>query len=125
MMPGQIEAIIAQARASWLTGDAASFANAFVSEGEFIVPGQRWVGREAIQQVAAEFAASHTVLEISIQNVVFGEDQAVVEWRWKDIENRTGTETVAEDAIVIAFQAGQVQRWREYIDAKSPRAREP
>jgi uncharacterized protein (TIGR02246 family) len=121
MTPEAMKSLIYQARDSWTTGNAEAFAALFTSDGKFIVPGQRWVGQESIRKVAAEFAASHSEVEITIQTLVLGTDQAVVEWTWKDVEKKTGASTKAEDAIVIDFKAGQISRWREYIDADSPK----
>ncbi|MGA7935654.1 MAG: SgcJ/EcaC family oxidoreductase [Kovacikia sp.] len=122
MAPEVMEALIDQARDSWIAGNAEAFSALFAPDGEFIVPGQRWVGQEAIHRVAAEFAATHSNVEVSIHTLVLGDGQAVVEWVWKDVETATGSRTEAEDAIVVDFKAGKITRWREYIDAESPKA---
>lgn len=116
----QIQSIIQQAREAWLTGDAVAFAALFVAEGEFIAPGNRWIGPEQIRQAAADYASAYDVLQINIRQIIQVGDRAVVEWYWQDREKATGNETQADDAIVIDFQAGCIARWREYIDAISP-----
>ena len=119
MSPEAIQLIIQQAREAWLTGNADAFAVLFATEGEFIAPGNRWVGPDQIRQAAADYAAAYDVLRIDIRQVIQASDQAVVEWRWQEREQATGKETEAEDAIVINFQAGCITRWREYIDVVS------
>lgn len=118
--PDQIQSIIQQARSAWLTGNAAAFAALFAAEGEFIAPGNRWVGPDQIRQAAAAYAAAYDVLRIDIRQVIQANERAVVEWYWQDREKSTGQESQADDAIVIDFQAGCITRWREYIDAVSP-----
>ncbi|MDJ0703584.1 MAG: nuclear transport factor 2 family protein [Leptolyngbyaceae cyanobacterium MO_188.B28] len=120
MPPDSIQQIIQQARESWLVGNADEFAALFAAEGEFIAPGNRWVGPDQIHQAAAEYAAAYDVLRIEIHQIIQTGDRAVVEWYWQDREKSTGKETRAEDAIVIHFHSGRIFRWREYIDTVSP-----
>lgn len=114
--PEEMRFIIQQARDAWVKGDAEAFASLFSPDGEFIVPGNRWVGREAIQKIAADFATSHSEVKIEIKRIIVESDRAVAEWHWEDRENATGRLSKADDAIVVDFQAGQIVRWREYID---------
>ena len=120
MSSDSIQLIIQQAREAWLTGNADAFAALFAAEGEFMAPGNRWVGPDQIHQAAAEYAAAYDVLTIEIHQIIQASDRAVVEWYWQDREKATGKETRADDAIVIHFHAGRIVRWREYIDAVSP-----
>jgi len=46
-----------------------------------------------------------------------------VEWIWKDVEKNTGSQSQAEDAIIVDFREGQINRWREYIDTQSLNAK--
>jgi len=64
MIPADIRSRIYQARDSWMKGDGKAFAALFAPDGEFVVPGNRWVGRDAIQNTANEFASGHTGVEI-------------------------------------------------------------
>jgi uncharacterized protein (TIGR02246 family) len=121
MTPQAIQAAIAQARQAWITGDAEAFSALFTANGELIVPGQRWQGRDAIRHVLSEFAATHTNVEIEIQRIMIDSHQATVEWTWQDTEIATGKRSQAEDAIVVDFVEGQISRWREYIDTKTPK----
>ncbi|UBF27067.1 nuclear transport factor 2 family protein [Kovacikia minuta CCNUW1] len=116
------QSIIHQARDAWLTGNGDAFANLFTADGELIVPGQRWVGRAAIRQAVIDFSAAYSVIKIDIRRIVADGNQSVVEWHWQDTEKATGKRSAADDAIVIDFKAGQITRWREYIDAKTPTA---
>lgn len=118
--PEKVRSIVDKAAASWVDGDANAFASLFTPDGEFIVPGQRWVGSTAIEHVAAEFARSHAQVSIKIQRLIVAGQQAVVEWHWEDVESSTGKRTRADDAIVVDFEHDKVKRWREYIDSTSP-----
>ncbi len=120
MTSEQCRSIIQQAAEAWITGEADAFASLFLPDGEFIVPNNRWVGVAKIRQVAADFAADYEV-KIEIQRTIVEEDRAVVEWHWSDTEKATGKCNQAEDAIVVDFKAGKISRWREYIDATSPK----
>jgi uncharacterized protein (TIGR02246 family) len=115
MQPEEVKAIVRQAREAWVNRDAEAFASLFGSEGEFIVPGNRWVGRDAIRQVATDFFASHPSVKIDIKQIIVEGDRAAVEWYWED-KNQEGRLNQADDAIIVDFKAGQVVRWREYID---------
>lgn len=118
--PNEVRSLVAKAAASWVTGDAKAFAVLFTPDGEFIVPGQRLIGLAAIQHVATEFAHSHSQVSIKVRRVIVDGQQAVIEWRWEDVENQTGKRTQADDAIVVDFADGKIKRWREYIDTASP-----
>lgn len=111
---------IDRARESWIQGDAAAFAALFAAQGEFIVPGDRWVGPEAIRQVAADFATNSANVAIEIRRIFIAGNQALVEWHWEDTEKSTGKRNRADDAIVIDFTGDQISRWREYIDTQTP-----
>lgn len=115
-----IHASIDRARESWIQGDAAAFAALFTARGEFIVPGNRWIGPEAIRQVATDFAANSANVTIEIRRILVAGNQALVEWHWEDTEKSTGKSNRADDAIVIDFTGTQISRWREYIDTQTP-----
>lgn len=116
----EIQSTIKQAANAWMKGDATGFASLFISEGEFIVPGNKWQGREAIQTVVSDFYKSYFDVKIDIKRILIDGDRAVVEWHWENTEKDSGKISKAEDAIVVDFQNGGIQRWREYIDDKSP-----
>jgi len=120
MTSEQCRSIIQQAAEAWITGNADSFASLFLPDGEFIVPNNRWVGTEKIRQVAADFATDYEV-KIEIRRIIVEDERAVVEWYWSDTEKATGKCNQAEDAIVVDFRVGKISRWREYIDATSPK----
>ncbi|PIG93659.1 SgcJ/EcaC family oxidoreductase [Gloeocapsopsis sp. IPPAS B-1203] len=117
MKPEEIRSRIQQAAHAWMTGNAEAFAELFVPDGEFIVPGDRWIGRAAIRQAVVDFAAAHSHVQIEIQRILIDGDSAVVEWHWQ--EEIAGTHNSADDAIAIDFQNGLISRWREYIDTQS------
>ncbi|MDY7014922.1 MAG: SgcJ/EcaC family oxidoreductase [Cyanobacteriota bacterium] len=62
MQPESIRSIIEQARRAWIEGNSTAFSSLFCADGEFIVPGNRWVGREEIEKAIAEFAATHSAV---------------------------------------------------------------
>ncbi len=125
MTNAEIQAIIAQAAQAWMTGNAEAFAALFVSDGLLIVPGKTYRGRNAIRAVTADFSARHTHVNINLSRMINEGDAAVVEWHWQDIEIETGIHHAADDAIVVDFYDGQIIRWREYIDTKTPASAEP
>lgn len=95
----------------------------FAEQGELIVPGQHWRGHREIRQGLEQFAQQDLAIQIEIQRILIAANQAVVEWTWEETNFQTGEQSRAEDAIVIDFQAGQISRWREYIDPKTPQGR--
>ncbi len=121
MTSEQCRSIIQQAAEAWIEGEADTFASLFLPDGEFIVPNNRWVGTAKIKQVTADFAADYEV-KIAIRRIIVEGNQAVVEWNWSDREKATGKCNQADDAIIVDFRVGKITRWREYIDATSPKA---
>lgn len=120
-MEAEIHSIIQQARDAWVNGDADAFAALFTSDGEFLVPGNRWVGPEAIRQVAADFAANSASVTVEIRRIIVEGNQAAVEWYWEDTDS-SGRHNQADDVIVVDFVDGKISRWREYIDTQTPQA---
>jgi uncharacterized protein (TIGR02246 family) len=127
MQPEAIQHIIEQAANAWIQLDADAFAALFTADGNFIVPGKRWIGQAAIRQAVASFAATSTDVSINISQIlvecdaVGGRhgDRAMVEWHWENTDKRTGQQHQADDAIAIDFENGYISRWREYIDTQT------
>lgn len=115
-----IRDLIRRAGRAWVTGDADAFASLFADDGEFVVPGRRWQGRQAIRDALARFAQSHTGVQVEIRDILVQGDRAAVEWRWQDTDLQTGAVHTADDVIVVDFREGRIVGWREYIDAKTP-----
>lgn len=115
--PNPLHQAIQTARAAWISGDADAFAALFSETGEFVVPGQIYRGQAEIRAVTDAFSASHSDVQIEIRRLITEGNQVAVEWHWEDTETATGKRMVADDAIVVDFEAGQITRWREYIDA--------
>lgn len=118
--PAKIQAIVRQARDSWVNGDADAFAALFTADGELIVPGQKWVGKAAIRKAAVDFATYASNVKIDIRQIIIEGDRAAIEWYWEDTEKATSRRNRADDAIIADFVAGKIKRWREYIDSKTP-----
>lgn len=118
--PESIRSIIEQAKNCWIEGTADTFASLFTADGELIVPGYRWVGKEAIRQAVTEFTTHTSSVKIEIHRIIIEGAHAAVEWDWEDIEKATGKKNPAHDAIVIDFVEGKIKRWREYIDTQTP-----
>jgi uncharacterized protein (TIGR02246 family) len=116
---------IEQAKRSWEEGNASTFAELFAPDGEFIVPGQRWVGPAAITTVAAGFAKDYRDVTIEIRQIITSGNRALAEWYWEDTNRSTGKRSRADDAIAVDMKAGKVVRWREYIDTQTPKLSEP
>jgi uncharacterized protein (TIGR02246 family) len=113
----EIIAAIEKAARSWIEGDADGFASMFISNGEFIVPGDRLVGQAAIRQAVNDYASAYSEVKINIRRIIINGNRAVVEWHWQDRENATNRRTKADNAIAIDFKDGLISRWREYIDS--------
>ena len=113
-----IRTTIQQAKQAWVDSDAAAFAALFAADGELIVPGQHWQGRSAIEAVTASFVEQFKVA-IEIQNILIDGNQAAVMWAWKETPKADTQSRQTEDVIMVEFEAGQIRRWREYIDAET------
>ncbi len=121
MEPEEIRSVLQRAREAWIVGDAPAFAALFATNGELVVPGQRWVGPAAIQQAVAEFASTHTQVKIEIRRILIEGNRACLEWAWQDTETGTGAQNRADDAITVDFNGEGISRWREYIDTETPK----
>ncbi|MDB9526750.1 SgcJ/EcaC family oxidoreductase [Oscillatoria sp. CS-180] len=119
MADSLVNTLICDAIAAWENGDAEQFANLFTDTGEFIVPGDRWVGQEAIRQVTADFSAEHSV-KIDVHQMIVQDQRIAIEWSWQETNRATGESSRADDVIVVTITNGKIQRWREYIDTQSP-----
>lgn len=115
-----VHTLIQQAKTAWVTGNADVLATLFTANAEFLVPGNRWVGRAAIRQLAADFAANSSNVTVDIQRILVEGNHASVEWHWEDTDNASGQRNRADDVIVIDFVNGKISRWREYIDTQTP-----
>jgi uncharacterized protein (TIGR02246 family) len=121
----EIEAVrscIQQAADAWMTGNAAQFVDLFDTDGEFIAPGNRWVGKAAIHQAFEQFMQEYAEIKITIQQILVDGDRVAVEWQWQETEKSTQKRNLADDAILVDFHNGLIQRWREYIDTATPKA---
>ncbi|ARV57720.1 DUF4440 domain-containing protein [Nostocales cyanobacterium HT-58-2] len=115
-----IRTLIEQARYAWVTQDADALIQLFTLDGELIVPGKRWQGREKIREEVTQFAQQSSDVTIEIQRIIIEGNQTVVEWYYEDTEKASGHRNKADDVIVVDFKEGQIIRWREYIDTKTP-----
>lgn len=111
-----VDQIILTAQNAWLTGDADRFAGLFDQIGEFVVPGNRWVGQGNIRDAFQEYADAYEVMNIEVTQTIQEGERALVQWTWTDRERGTESLSQAEDAVVIETQAGRIIRWREYTD---------
>lgn len=116
---------IKQARDAWVRQDAEALAQLFTPDGELIVPGSRWRGQTQIRAEVSRFALQYSEVQIDIQRIILAEDSAVVEWHYEDTEQATGRRNKADDAIVVDFKDGRIERWREYFDTQPPSPPQP
>ncbi len=108
--------VIEQAKYAWMNGDADKFSSLFSVDGEMIVPGKKWQGREAIHKAFTEFTAQNLAVTIEVHRVFIQDHTAVVEWSWQESDRITQKISLAEDVIIIDFENHLIRRWREYID---------
>lgn len=120
MDPKAIRTLIEQARSGWMAGKADEIAQLFASDGAFVVPGQRWQGQANIRKEIARFAEAHTDVLIEIKQILIEGDRAAVEWYYEDTEVATGQRNRSDDVILVDFKQGQIYRWREFFDTKTP-----
>jgi uncharacterized protein (TIGR02246 family) len=113
--------LIEKARNAWIVGDVNALTQLFTPDGELIVPGQRWQGRERIREEVSKFAQQYTEVNITIQRVIVEGNQAAVQWHYEDTERATGKRSKADDAILIEFKNGHIRYWREYFDTETPK----
>ena len=111
-----VQALVETARQAWLTGNGNAFAALFTDQGEFIAPGNRWVGHRQIYQAVVDYAAAYDEVSINIRRIIQENEQILIEWDWQEREKVTGRRSQAEDAIVVDLEQGRIRRWREYID---------
>lgn len=120
MKPEDMQRLIEQARDAWVNRDAEAIAQLFKPDGELIVPGQKWHGQAKIRAEVTRFAQKYSDVQIDIQRIIFGDNQAAIEWYYEDTEMATGIRNQADDVIIVDFKDGQIERWREYFDTKTP-----
>ncbi|MGF1494390.1 MAG: nuclear transport factor 2 family protein [Microcoleaceae cyanobacterium] len=117
----QIHSLIDQIAETWRKGDAKEFAEMFTPDGELIISGCHWFGREAIEQVISEFVEIHPYLQVDIRHIIIEADRAVVEWHLDNVEGFVGrVDPINDDIVVIDFIGDKVRRWREYVDQDLP-----
>jgi len=116
----EMRTLINQARDAWVARDAEALAQLFTLDGEIIVPGQRWQGQVKIREEVTRFAHHYSDVKIDIKRIIVEDNQASVEWDYKDTEKATNLRNKANDVIVIDFKDGRISRWREYFDIKTP-----
>lgn len=117
MTPLEIRSIIKLAADACQHQNAQTFASLFRNDAEMILPGHRLTGKAKIQAATTTYLQSCDEIKIEIQRILVEGDRAVVEWRWQS--RKAGQKDYAENAIVIDFKAGLIQRWREYTDPKA------
>lgn len=117
MSPLEIRSIIKLATDACMNQNAETFASLFRNDAEMILPGHRLTGKTQIQKATTSYLQSCDEIKIDIQRILVEGDRAVVEWIWQSYKN--GKSDYAENAIIIDFKAGLIQRWREYTDPKA------
>ncbi len=120
MQPADIRTLIEKARDAWVARDAEALAQLFTTDGELIVPGQRWQGQAKIREEVGRFAQQYSDVKIDIRRIIIDRSRAVVEWYYEDTDKETGRRDKSDDAIVVDFKDGKISRWREYFDDKTP-----
>lgn len=116
----ELRTLIETARDAWVRQDAQALAQLFTPDGQLIVPGQRWQGREEIRRAVSRFAQDYSNVKIDIRQVIIEGNRAAVEWSYEDVEIATGKRNKADDAIIIEVRDGHISYWREYFDTPPP-----
>lgn len=120
MKQEDIQTLIKQAREAWVARDAEALTQLFTTDGEIIVPGQRWRGQARIREEVTRFAQQYSDVKIEIRRIIIEDNQAAVEWYYEDTEKATGLRNKVDDVIVVDFKDGRISRWREYFDSTTP-----
>jgi uncharacterized protein (TIGR02246 family) len=115
-----IRTLVEKAKEAWVAQDANALVKLFTSDGEIIVPGQKWQGQARIREEINHFAEQYSDVKIDIKRIIIENNQAAVEWYYEDTEKETGHRNQADDVIVIDFKDGLISRWREYFDTETP-----
>ncbi|MEC4986689.1 MAG: nuclear transport factor 2 family protein [Oscillatoria sp. PMC 1068.18] len=115
----QIQELIARQVNGWETANTDQIIADFAEDSLFIVPGTRYQGKKAIQQVVVSHFADYTNIKITVKRIIFDGRDGAVEWDWQEENKATGELIFAEDAIVFAVENGKIKYWREYIEPKS------
>ncbi|MGF1477936.1 MAG: nuclear transport factor 2 family protein [Cyanophyceae cyanobacterium] len=118
--PQSIQQLIEKQARGWENADSKSIIEDFAEEALFVVPGSVFKGRSAIKAAAEDYFSQFSQTQITIDRIVVSGNEGVVEWRWSDVNDRTGEKTLADDAIVFELEDGKIKYWREYIDTQSP-----
>lgn len=114
MTPREIRRVIKIAADACTTGDAETFASLFTTEGKILIAGRQIVGKAAIEKATADYLATRQEIQITLDNILVEDNQAVVEWTWEDTKIETGQRSRTNNAIVVQFKAGLICQWREY-----------
>lgn len=115
-----IYSLIEQAKSAWIDRNADTLSQLFTLDGELVVPGESWKGRQKIREEIAKFSRQYKDVAITIHRVIIDGNQAAVEWQYEDTEIATNKRNLANDVIILEVKDGQISYWREYFDIKTP-----
>jgi uncharacterized protein (TIGR02246 family) len=115
-----IYSLIEQAKSAWIDRNADTLSQLFTLDGELVLPGESWKGRQKIREEIDKFSQQYKDVVITIHRVIIDGNQAAVEWQYEDTEIATNKRNLADDVIILEVKDGQISYWREYFDIKTP-----
>ncbi|MEO0801667.1 MAG: nuclear transport factor 2 family protein [Cyanobacteria bacterium J06642_2] len=107
---------------AWTTPNPDLLVDVYAEDGEFVLPGEVFSGKDAIRELATAYTADHEIA-VDLKRVVVVGNFAFAEWVWNDTDKASGETSQFDEAVVVDFEDGKVKRWREYIDADTPKNR--
>ena len=115
-----IYSLIEQAKSAWIERNEDTLSQLFTLDGELVLPGKSWKGRQKIREEIAKFSRQYKDVAITIHRVIIDGNQAALEWQYEDTEIATNKRNLADDVIILEVEDGQISYWREYFDIKTP-----
>jgi uncharacterized protein (TIGR02246 family) len=106
--------IINQIVAACSNKKAADFAALFANNGEIILEKDHRISQPQIEQVTGDYFANLEYIKIKINDILIGENKALIEWVWEDLNSQTKQKKYHENLIYLKFEQNLIIYWREY-----------
>jgi uncharacterized protein (TIGR02246 family) len=118
----EVEALILRQADAWRRADFDAIGADFCEDGHLISPGGTWQGPTAIANVAREWFAVCSGVQIDIKRIIVEGNQGAVEWIWHETRRADNQVYTMEDGIIFILRAGKILYWREYFNPEAKKA---